>query len=152
MKKQLMMILLLLTASAFAQDDSNIEKVSFRTMIIPSNINCVTPIGRDSVTRTVLNLKLSVPSEIVLLMDHKEASLLGCDVDALDRLLELSLQRFGYIHTTVTVTKTTDKLAKIIFGKCQRNYSEQLELVLEEGTILKTSKIGKRIPATDCLQ
>jgi hypothetical protein len=151
MKKQLITMLLLLTASAFAQDDVNIEKASFHTMIYATHISCVTPIGRDSVTSTVLKLKLFVPSEIMLQMDHKEASLLGCDVDALDRILENSHHRFGFVDTTVTVTKATDKLPRIVFGKCQRNYSEQLELDLGQGIILKTSKIGKRIPAVGCL-
>ncbi len=100
------MLLLLLTSSAFAQIEYNVEKVSFRKMLYVHHLSCVTSIGPNGRTHTELRLKFDKDSHPLLAMNHENPRVLGCDQVALSELLDQSMMRFGFVSGTVTVTKS----------------------------------------------
>ena len=86
-------------------------------------------------------------------MSHGEATLKGCEIEVLDRLKRNALTTsFGHIPVNITVIKGTAKEPRFVFGKCQRNYREELKIDLGENIILTTSRRGKLKLATGCKQ
>jgi hypothetical protein len=151
MKKMTLMSLLLIFSlnTAFAQMDFNTETIEKKTMISVYDLQCVLPLGRQSqIFSELRDLRLMTFPEIE--MEHRNARIAGCDSTAMESLWIDSSMRFGFVDVRLKIVKGTSVQSRVVFGKCQRNYQEQLFLEFNHGLTLKTSLIGKLIPADDC--
>lgn len=148
--KKFLMLSLLLTTSAFAQMEFNVEKVTFSKMVYVSQLSCVTTIGTSGFTYTELRQNFNSGHNQAIVMNHEDARLAGCDQDALQILVENSSRRFGFVTAKVTVKKSTGKNPWIVNGQCVRKYHEMIEIDFGQGTVLETSEIGKLISAEFC--
>ena len=55
--------------------------------------------------------------------DYTVATTRGCNLETLDQMVLNSSQSFGHL-AKVTVIKGTAKHPRMVFGACQRNYTE----------------------------
>ena len=145
----------LLSGTALAQIEYEVEEVVFTKLISVSSLVCSTHLGRpvpvEDRTFTVLReTRLTVGSHESIEMDHEGARAAGCDIQILDEIVNESWTRFGFVAAEITVTKGTAKNPRIVFGECQRNYTEQIAIDLGRGIVLNTSRLGKLKPATGC--
>lgn len=146
--KFVIMLLVSLSTGAFAQTEFDVERVTFSSSMSVVNMKCVTPIAHgESYTELGHIFKKGFNS---IELDNKEATVIGCDMEALKELVEKSHQRFGYASVKVTVNKLTAKTPRVFNGKCQRYYKEQLELDLGDGIILTTRFVATTKPSTEC--
>jgi hypothetical protein len=146
--KLLIMILISLSANAFAQIEFDVETTTFQSLTSVENMKCVTPISHgESYTELEHGFRKGFDS---IELDHKEATVTGCDMEALKELVDRSHNRFGFASVSVTVNKLIAKFPRVINGKCQRYYKEQLKLDLGDGIVLTTRFVGTTKPATGC--
>lgn len=153
--KKLIVLLALISTNAFAQLDFEMEEVVFTDLLSVHKLTCVTTLGRTDVPaeeRTFTQLERAIfPSRHEAIeMDHRAATVMGCDLEALDQLVHDSHMRFGHAEAVITVRRGLSKKPRMVFGKCQRNYQEEVKIDFGQGTILKTSRLGKLKPATGC--
>jgi len=149
--KTITILLLVLATKAFAQDEFNVVKNSFHMPFYISRLSCVFPVIKKGQGYTELKHTFNQGTNTAIEMNHQGARAAGCDQEALAQLLDVSAHRFGFVPATVTVTKNTAKLPRLVSGQCQRNYSEQIEIDFGQGTVLQTTKEGKLILASGCL-
>lgn len=156
MKKLVLLMAIMIGSSAQAQADNrfNKEEVVFKTLLSVHELQCVTRLGgslpREDRTFTEISLKFIMGGQDIIKIDPRRASVKGCELEVLDQIVNDSHQRFGHADVTVTVTKETSKLPRMVFGKCQKNYNEQVKIDFGQGTVLESSKLGILIPATGC--
>jgi hypothetical protein len=146
--KTLMMILISLSTTAFAQIEFDVEKTTFSTSMSVVGMKCVTPIVHGE-SYTELEHRFRKGFDTIEL-EHRPATAIGCDMKALKDLVDRSHNRFGFASVEVTVTKFTEKEPRVINGKCQRYFKEQLKLDLGDGIVLTTRFVGTTKPATGC--
>lgn len=152
--KKLILLIALISGSAYSMEFNTVE-VQFERMTSVHRISCVAFFGsnlpRDERESTVLkNHSLNSNAHDAIEFDHKEATVKGCDFNLIDQLVIDSFNHFGHVQATFTVSKSTGKSPRVVFGKCQRNYQEKVEVDLGRGVVLTTSTLGKLIPATGC--
>lgn len=152
---ELMMIAVLLAHPAAAQIEYEEHQVTFMELINVHSLNCVIPLGRQAPIeeRVYTELRehyLKAGAHESIEMDHREAILVGCDLEVLDQLVEDSRMRFSHVEAEITVRKGLAKKPRIVFGQCQRNYKEQIVIDLGRGIVLKTPELGMLKPATGC--
>lgn len=146
--KFLMMILISLSTTAFAQIEFDVETTTFSSSMSVVNMKCVTPIAHgQSYTELEHGFRKGFNS---IELDNKAATVNGCDMEALKELVYRSHNRFGFASVSVTVNKLTAKVPRVFNEKCQRYYKEQLELDLGDGIVLTTRFVATTKPATDC--
>lgn len=154
MKKLLVLMAVLIGSNSFANEGFNKEEVIFKTLLSVHQLQCVIYAGGDSPREerliTDLSIKFIMGGEGIIKLEHRKARIKGCDLEALDQIVNDSFQRFGHADVTVTVIKETSKKPRMVFGKCQKNYNEQVRVDLGEGIILESSKLGILVPATGC--
>jgi hypothetical protein len=147
--KLLALLLTMATTNAFAQIDYDEEIIIDSTQIYVDHLNCILPQGNpDRIFTDLKALRIDRIKEIK--MEHTNATTIGCDSIAIQKLAKDSWMRFGFIQVKVKIAKGVSKDSRIVFGKCQRNYKEQVIFEFDHGLTLKTSPKGKRIPANDC--
>lgn len=155
MKKILVMMAVLMGTNTYANNQFDKEEVVFKTLQSVHELRCVTRLGgdapREDRTFTELPLKFIMGGQDIIKIEPRGATVKGCELEVLDQIVNDSFQRFGHADVTVTVTKETSKKPRIVFGKCQKNYNEQVKIDFGQGTILESSKLGILIPATGCL-
>ncbi|MFT6067957.1 MAG: hypothetical protein ACJAT2_002552 [Bacteriovoracaceae bacterium] len=155
MKKIIVVMAVLMSTTVLASSRFDTEEVVFKTMQSVHELQCVTRLGgdlpREERTFTELNLKYIMGGQDIIKIDPRRAIVKGCDLDLLDQIVNDSHNRFGHAEVTVTVTKEVSKKPRIVFGKCQKNYNEQVKIDFGQGTVLESSKLGILIPATGCL-
>ena len=147
--KFLMMILISLSTTAFAQTEFDIETNTFSSSMSVVGMRCVTPIAHGE-SYTELDHRFLKGFNSIELDNNKVATAEGCDMEALKELVGRSHQRFGNASVTVTVKKLTAKTPRVINGKCQRYYKEQLKLDLGDGIVLTTRFVATTKPSTEC--
>ena len=143
--KKLTLLLVLSISGAYALEyDETV--IQTRSRISVYNINCILPQGNIRKIYT----KLDRPYVIHAQMEHKQATVVGCDSAAIDKLVQDSAMRFGHVDAKVNLIKRTSKESRIVFGKCQRNYDEEVIFEFDHDLVMKTDRIGKLIPASGC--
>lgn len=147
--KLLLLLLSLSTANAFSQIIMDQEVVMDSTLVYMENLNCVLPQGRAQDIYTEIN-DLRVDNIKEVKMEHRNARVKGCDTEALDSLSQDSTMRFGFLDVNVRIVKGVSRNPRMVLGKCQKNYSEQVFFEFNHGLTLQTSRLGKLIPATGC--
>jgi hypothetical protein len=154
MKKLLVLMAVLIGSNSFANEGFNKEEVVFKTLLSVHQLQCVIFAGGDTPREdrlfTELSIKFIMGGDDIIKIEHRKARIKGCDLEALDEIVNNSFQRFGHADVTVTVIKETSKKPRIVFGKCQKNYNEQVKVDFGKGVILESSRLGILIPATGC--
>jgi hypothetical protein len=144
--KQLMILLLLSATNAFSQIDYDEEVLNKNSAISVTSLNCILPLGNEHKVFTQIFLRAYDGTQ----MEHKTARIQGCNKAALEKLSQDAAGRFGFASINLKIVKGIAKRPRIVFGKCQRNYAEQVFLEFDHGLTLKSSSKGMLIPATDC--
>lgn len=156
--KYIAVILLILSGSAFAQIEFEETKIDFTSLLSVHQLRCVIPASNRHTPKedrifTRLNRSFgagTVISHPEILFDHKEFTNQGCQLEVLDQIVTDAGMRFGHVEAKITVVKGLAKKPRIVFGKCQRNYQEEVFADLGSGIVLSTSKKGKLLPAVGC--
>ena len=144
---------------AQAQIDYEEKEVTFTMKLSVNTLRCVIPLGHpnveteDRVFTEFRRHTRSIEEHSAVEMSHGEARLKGCEIEVLDRLKRHVLTTsFGHTPVDITVIKGTAREPRFVFGKCQRNYREEVKIDFGENIILTTSRRGKLKPATGCKQ
>jgi hypothetical protein len=149
-----------LLLSTGAQAAPNREVIAFTAAVSVHNLKCVTRAGvpEDSEYRTYTLLEgqgsaglgiLHEPKDALALV-HRAASVTGCDLPSLDKVVEKSRHGFGFIHEVkLEVVKTTGSSVRAQNGKCLARYDEELTLDFGDNVVLKSHEI-KMLEMNDC--
>ena len=147
--KLLIMMITLLSTSAFAQIEYDEERVAKRDHISVQGLNCILPLGRSEDVYTKID-SVHLHPEIGLKMKHSNVAVMDCDREVLSRLSIDSAMRFGFVSVEIEYVKRTAKKPRMVFGKCQRNYQEEVIYNFDYGLTLRSGGRGMLIPAQGC--
>jgi hypothetical protein len=145
----------IVVSAAATEVDFSESKLSFTEMFNLYELNCMVNLGsqvsQENRERTILaGFLIDQRSQANLHFKHEKAFAKGCDRGALDKLVDDSFMAFNHAQAKVTITLRTAKNPRLFRGKCMRNIQEQVEIDFQQGTVLKTSLLGKLIDATGC--
>ena len=149
---KMLLAMLLTTTGILAQEEGfTEEEVSFQSRVFIQKLVCLVHPGGiwDGVSledrwETQLsnhfdnNLIIMNLDEYAEISSYSSAHSPGCDIEALDQLMEAVLQTYGVIDATITVHKKTAKEPKIFFDSCRRSYYEKLSIDFGNGIVLQT--------------
>jgi hypothetical protein len=141
----------LLSFSAFAQIEYDMTKVELKERVSVHDLTCSIRPGSGHIeNRTstqLLNYRLMNPA---IELPNNQASSQGCDMRALDKIIQDSEQFFGFAQANITILKGLAHDPRVVFGKCVKNYTEQVIIDLGSNVVLKTSSIFILKPAEGC--
>ena len=143
----LLTILILSNTNSFAQIEYDVHETSLEQLISISSLRCILPAGNISAPitdrmYTELSIYFTNETNPKTYFEHNRATLSGCDITALDQMATDASTMFGHVGATVTIIKGKAKEPRIVFGKCQRNYHEQIRIDLGNGIVLTSPHLG----------
>lgn len=137
--KTILVTLLLISQTAFAAPSKEVIKTT--GAVRAGDLKCGINLGQSEIPvedRMYITLASDNGPFVINIKDVElelpQATVYGsgCDVAALDKLVEKSFMFFGFLHgTPITITKTTLASVKNALGQCQASYSELIEIDLE---------------------
>ena len=131
------------------------EVFTAKEMVSLNKLKCILNLGSNVLPEnrevtTLEGLRFGARDFPTIHFEHSSARTLGCDMAALDKLVDDSFLSVSHAEVLVTLIQTTAKEPRLYRGQCMRSIREQIIMDFEQGTILKTSQLGKLIPATGC--
>lgn len=148
--KFLTTILLMLTSTAaIAQSEFDVETIAFWDQVNVNDLNCILPRGNPDLVYTELS-EMYFGSLDKAELEHHKPKVDGCAKSAIDKLVFDSIRRFDSVTVLVKIIKSTAVNSRIVFGKCQRDFREQIVVEFNHDLTLKTQLLATFIPASDC--
>ena len=155
--KFLTIVFLLVSAEAFAVEKHEVFNITAMVPVM-NGLRCVVEAGSGKLSqRTYAQLGDQMGRDLMLgnsggiiELKHKLASRQGCKLEKLDKIVDESMQNYGYkINASIKIVKDTSPSRLNGYGECIADYDETLTIDLGYGVIL-TSQESEWRHVSDC--